>query len=91
MLSDRNTRNRERRLALILVVGLGAFPGAIFGLYEAAHIGPLGMYWDREMMYNVLGVHMHVDIAYWKTIMGWAGVGAVLGGALMYFRQLLRT
>ena len=42
-------------------------------------------------MYKVLGVRMHVDAAYWEAIMGWAGAGAVLGGLLMYKRQLLRA
>lgn len=80
---------REHQVALAVATALGLFIGTIVMFLEirgcaASHIG------SREF-YPIFGISWSSFVpACWFQIIVWPIVGAIIGAALVYIRQLMR-
>jgi hypothetical protein len=79
---------REHQIALACAVALGCLVGMIAGLlvtpdYVSFRWGKLWCNYGYTCVYLLQG--------YWLFILLWISLGAVVGAALVYVRQLLRT
>ena len=73
---------REHQWALGLAVALGAFVVALIA-YRTINVGMC-----RSYLY---GLNLACVFRYWwGTILFWPFAGALIGGAVVYIRQLLR-
>ena len=79
---------REHQIALICAVGVGCVVGVILGAfvtpsYVSFRWGRLWCDYGYSCVYFLQG--------YWLLILFWTMLGGVVGGAVVYIRQLLRT
>lgn len=82
---DPRSWKREHRLALALAAGLGAVAGAL--LMRSATMRCLSPY---ENLYGEVSWFAFIG-GCWFTISIWPAIGAAIGIALVYVRQLLRA
>jgi hypothetical protein len=79
---------REHQVALLLCAGIGLIFGFVFGLYTVRKYG-------YQYEWATLGVatfsDLTADILYWCAVGILAVFGALIGAAVIYSVQLMRT
>lgn len=82
------TWKREHQIALMLAIAIGCIGGVLVGLYSTETYSSFrwGALWceGRYSCFYLLN-------GYWLKITLWASLGAAIGAALVWIRQLLRT
>jgi nucleoside permease NupC len=80
----------EHRLALAVAAALGAFIGIIV-MFQKIH-ECAGGYMGSRRLYPIFGIDWSAFLgACWFSIIIWPIVGAIIGAALVYIWQLLRS
>jgi len=89
---DPRTWKREHKIALLLAIVLGAALGAWVGGRAFAPSTDMGGW--TVIARNYCGWHICADLWFVDlppSVVGWSFLGAVMGGVLVYIRQLLRA
>jgi hypothetical protein len=82
------TWKREHRAALICAAALGALVGAIFGFF---YLNPNRHFeWCVGFNYLTCG-GPYLPLGYLLLLVLWVILGGLIGAAVVYIRQLLRT
>jgi hypothetical protein len=79
---------REHQIALVCAIALGGLIGMILGFFVTPHY--VSFRWGKlwcDYGYNCI----YLLQGYWLLILFWTSIGGLVGGGLVYVRQLLRT